>query len=63
MYLTIIILPLLASIISGFFGRKVGVNGSHLIACTSLITTTILSVLAFVEVGINNVPVHVDNFK
>ena len=63
MYLTIIILPLLASIISGFFGRKIGVNGSHLIACTALITTTILSALAFVEVGINNVPVYVDNFK
>ena len=63
MYLTIIILPLLASIISGFFGRKVGVNGSHLIACTALIITTILSGLAFVEVGINNVPVYVDNFK
>ena len=63
MYLTIIILPLLASIISGFFGRKVGVNGSHLIACTALITTTILSGLAFIEVGINNVPVYVDNFK
>jgi NADH-ubiquinone oxidoreductase chain 5 len=63
MYLTIIILPLLASIISGFFGRKVGVKGSHLIACTALITTTILSGLAFIEVGINNVPVYVDNFK
>lgn len=63
MYLTIIVLPLLASIISGFFGRKIGVNGSHLIACTALITTTILSGLAFIEVGINNVPVYVDNFK
>ena len=63
MYLTIIILPLLASIVSGFFGRKIGVNGSHLVACTSLIITTILSILAFIEVGINNVPVHVENFK
>jgi NADH-ubiquinone oxidoreductase chain 5 len=29
MYLTIIILPLLASIISGFFGRKIGTKGAH----------------------------------
>lgn len=63
MYLTIIILPLLASIISGFFGRKVGVNGSHLIACTSLISTMILSIFAFVEVGMNNIPVYIENFK
>jgi NADH-ubiquinone oxidoreductase chain 5 len=56
-------LPLLASIISGFFGRKVGVNGSHLIACASLVLTTILSIFAFIEVGINNIPVYIENFK
>jgi len=56
-------LPLLASIISGFFGRKVGINGSHLIACTSLILTMILCIFAFVEVGINNIPVHIENFR
>ena len=27
MYLTIVILPLLGSIVSGFFGRKLGVSG------------------------------------
>ena len=27
MYLSIIILPLLGSIVSGFFGRKIGVTG------------------------------------
>ena len=27
MYLAIIILPLLGSIVSGFFGRKIGVTG------------------------------------
>jgi NADH-ubiquinone oxidoreductase chain 5 len=29
MYLTLILLPLLASIISGFFGRKIGVSGAQ----------------------------------
>ena len=63
MYLTIIVLPLLASIVSGFFGRKIGVNGSHIIACTSLVLTTMFSIIAFIEVGINNIPVHIVNFK
>ena len=31
MYLSIIILPLLGSIVSGFFGRKVGVSGARII--------------------------------
>ena len=33
MYLAIITLPLLGSIVSGFFGRKVGVSGAQLITC------------------------------
>jgi len=56
MYLTIIILPLLGSIISGFFGRKVGVKGSQFITCTSIIITTILAIITFFEVGFNNIP-------
>nr|YP_001648743.1 NADH dehydrogenase subunit 5 [Zymoseptoria tritici]ABU40259.1 NADH dehydrogenase subunit 5 [Zymoseptoria tritici] len=62
MYLTIIILPLLSSIVSGFFGRKVGVTGSHLIACVSVVLTTILSVISFLEVGINNISVYIKLF-
>jgi len=63
MYLIIIILPLLASIISGFFGRKIGVTGSHVITCISVITTTILATFAFLEVGLNNIPVSVKLFR
>jgi len=63
MYLIIVILPLLGSIISGFFGRKVGVSGSHIITCTSVITTTILATIAFLEVGLNNIPVSVKLFR
>ena len=37
MYLTILILPLLGSFVSGFLGRKIGVTGSHIITCTCLI--------------------------
>ena len=63
MYLIIIILPLLGSISSGFFGRKIGVSGSHIITCTSVITTTILATLAFFEVGLNNIPVSIKLFR
>jgi NADH-ubiquinone oxidoreductase chain 5 len=63
MYLTIIILPLLGSIVSGFFGRKIGVTGSQLITCISILITTVFSVLSFIEVGLNNTPVSVQLFR
>ncbi len=63
MYLAIIILPLLGSIVSGFFGRKVGVKGAQLITCLLIFTTTVLSVFAFLEVGINNIPVSINLFR
>ncbi len=63
MYLTLITLPLLGSIISGFFGRKVGVTGSHIITCTCVITTTLLAIVSFFEVGINNIPVYINLFR
>jgi NADH-ubiquinone oxidoreductase chain 5 len=63
MYLAIIILPLLGSIASGFFGRKIGVSGAQIITCTAVVTTTILAVLAFFEVGLNNIPVSIEVFR
>ena len=63
MYLALIGLPILGSIISGFFGRKVGVSGSQLITCTCVITTTILAILAFIEVGLNKNPVKIHLFR
>ena len=59
MYLALIILPLLGSIVSGFFGRKVGISGSQLITCSCIIITTILAIIAFIEVGLNNIPVTI----
>ena len=63
MYLAIITLPLLGAIVSGFFGRKVGVSGAQLLTSLSIIVTTLLAVLAFFEVGLNNIPVSIDLFK
>jgi len=63
MYLSLIILPLLGSIVSGFFGRKVGVTGAQLITCSCVIITTMLAILGFVEVGLNNIPVTINLFR
>jgi NADH-ubiquinone oxidoreductase chain 5 len=63
MYLTILILPLLGSIISGFFGRKIGVKGAQLITCISIVITTVLSIIIFIEVSLNHIPVYIKLFR
>jgi len=60
MYLSIIFLPLIGSLISGFLGRKVGTSGSKIITCTSLIITSLLITIAFYEVGISGSPVSIN---
>lgn len=51
MYLSIIIFPILGSIISGFWGRKIGIIGSQIISCSCLFLSAVLSTIAFYEVG------------
>lgn len=63
MYLTILILPLLGSFISGFLGRKIGVTGSHIITCTCLILSSLLATIAFYEVGLCSSPVKIYLFN
>ena len=63
MYLSIVVLPLLGSIVSGFLGRKVGVSGAQLVTCLCVIITTFIAVIAFIEVALNNVFVSVSTFK
>jgi NADH-ubiquinone oxidoreductase chain 5 len=60
MYLSIIILPLLSSLVSGFLGRKIGITGSQIITCGSLILTSVLITIAFYEVGICGSPVNIE---
>jgi len=63
MYLSILILPLLGSIVSGFMGRKVGVTGSHIVTIVCLFLASILATLAFYEVGICGSPVYINLFS
>lgn len=63
MYIVIIILPLIGSIVAGLFGRKVGVRGAQLITCICVVVTTLLAIITFIEVGINNIPVSISIFR
>jgi NADH-ubiquinone oxidoreductase chain 5 len=50
---------MLGSMVAGLLGRKIGVTGAHIITCTTMGSTAILSVLAFYEVGLCNSPVSI----
>jgi len=63
MYLSILILPLLGSIVSGLLGRKIGVSGSHFLTCLCLILSSILASIAFYEVGLSGSPVTIKIFN
>jgi NADH-ubiquinone oxidoreductase chain 5 len=63
MYISIVFLPFLAAILSGLFGRVLGVKGVFIINITCLLITTLLSLLAFYEVVICNSPVSVELFS
>jgi NADH-ubiquinone oxidoreductase chain 5 len=62
MYLTLITLPLLASLFSGFLGRKLGKLGVYIINCSSIIITVLLILIVFYEVGLNQSPVSIKLF-
>lgn len=53
MYLLLILLPLLGSVSAGLFGRFLGSKGSVVITVTFLLSTFLLSVLAFYEVALS----------
>mgnify|MGYP002641973268 FL=1 len=51
MYQTIVFLPLVASIIAGLFGNRIGVRGAQAITCGALIVSAVLSWVAFFQVA------------
>ncbi len=53
MYAAVVFLPLLGSIIAGFFGRKIGDLGSQIVTCVGVGLSALLSVLIFIEVVVN----------
>ena len=63
MYITIVFLPFLAAILSGLFGRVLGIKGVYIINITCLLITTLLSFIAFYEVVISNSPTSIELFS
>ena len=63
MYLILIFLPLLGSIVAGFFGRKVGVRGAQFITSLSIFLTTVFAIIAFFEVGFSNISLSINLFR
>jgi NADH-ubiquinone oxidoreductase chain 5 len=59
MYLTLLALPMLGAMTAGLLGRKIGVTGAHIITCTTMGLTAILSFVAFYEVGLSGSPVSI----
>ena len=59
MYLTILALPMFGALTAGLLGRKIGVTGAHIITCTALVASALLSMVAFYEVGLSGSPVTV----
>jgi formate hydrogenlyase subunit 3/multisubunit Na+/H+ antiporter MnhD subunit len=53
MYLLIILIPLINFIYLSCFGRYLGKRGSVFFSVLNMMLTVILSILGFIEVGIN----------
>lgn len=62
MYLTILTLPIISAIITGFSGRLFGNKGSQIITTTSLFLSALLSLAIFYEVGLSGSPCYITGF-
>ena len=59
MYLTLLTLPMLGALVAGLLGRKIGVTGAHIVTCTTMGLTALLTFVAFYEVGLSGSPVSI----
>jgi len=53
-------LLILGIAIDGILARKNGISGAHLITCSCLITSAVIAILAFYEVGICLNPISIN---
>ena len=63
MYAAAIFLPLIASIIAGFFGRWIGDRGAQLVTCIAVLAAAVLAVIIFIQVALGGQAVTVDLFN
>ena len=60
MYSLAIFLPLIGALIAGFFGRSIGDRGAQLVTCGLVIAAAVISVIAFIDVGVLGNVHHAD---
>jgi NADH-quinone oxidoreductase subunit L len=59
MYHAILFLPLIGSVLAGFFGRWLGDRGAQLVTCGGVVASALLSLVAFSQVALGHDTVHV----
>ena len=59
MYHAILFLPLIGAVLAGFFGRWLGDRGAQLVTCGAVVTSGLLSIVAFNQVALGHNPVNV----
>ena len=59
MYLLILTLPLLGALISGFGGRWLGSKGANVFSIICILSTTLLSILIFYEIGFSGTTCYI----
>ena len=50
---------MLGALVAGLLGRKIGVTGAHIVTCTTMGLTALLTFVAFYEVGLSGSPVSI----
>ncbi len=63
MFQAIVFLPLLAAIIAGLFGRKIGHRGAEIVTCGALVISAVLSIIAFFDVALGGNVYHIELLK
>ncbi|HEV8014361.1 MAG TPA: NADH-quinone oxidoreductase subunit L [Stellaceae bacterium] len=58
-----IFLPLIASIIAGFFGRWIGDRGAQLVTCVAVLASAVLAVVIYVQIALGGQSLTVDLFN
>jgi NADH-ubiquinone oxidoreductase chain 5 len=62
MYLLILLIPLISATISGLWGRNLGEKGAGIVTSTLIVLTSVLSWIAFYEVGVCGNTIHIHLF-
>jgi NADH-quinone oxidoreductase subunit L len=62
-YVAAIFLPLVASIIAGFFGRWIGDRGAQLVTCVAVLASAVLGIVVYVQVALHGHATTIDLFN